>query len=210
MTAAAETDPHADWAPIVVGGPLPMDVATTLMQLIGAAWPSAVIDTSGRHAGQLSRWDSPALVMLIDPKARAKRVTKKQVAEAKQYDDGEGGSLVAITEEDGHTVVKMGDTPEELQLFLGGVAHDLFAQIGGDNYVEWTVRTGDGAHTYVLSIARSKRQTPHALRTKAEKDLEELRAAVRDILAAYPAGCVGLGCGGWDDFAPRLRALVGE
>lgn len=37
-----------------------------------------------------------------------------------------------------------------------------------------------------------------------------LRTAARNLLAAYPTGCDGLGCGGWDDLAAPLRAALDQ
>jgi len=44
-----------------------------------------------------------------------------------------------------------------------------------------------------------------AERDEARAVLAALREAVEGLLGAYPTGCDGLGCGGWDDLAADLH-----
>lgn len=162
-------DAHQDWTPIRIATPLPMDVAGTLMQLIGTAYPSAVIDTSGVRGFDREY----ALVMKVDPAERARRVTKKQVAEAK-CDADPDVDVDFIGFEEGWLATS---TPEELSLHLGGIAHELFTKTeGAVNFVEWSVKTEDGDR-YVLSISKSKAQMPSALLAAANERIAELEAA---------------------------------
>jgi len=161
-------DPHKDWTEIRIATPLPMDVAGTLMQLIGTAYPSAVI-VSTPAGGMFDR--EYALVMKVDPAQRAKRVTKKQAEEAKPDDIEHETDFLGF--DNGWISAS---PPEELGLYLGEIAHQMFTSTDGAiNYVEWEVRAGE-QDRYVLSVAKSKEQTPHALRTKAEARVAELEA----------------------------------
>lgn len=156
-----------DWTEVNIAAPLPLDVAGTLLSLIGAAYPSCVINT----AGAKDRWsDRPeyALQLRIDPTERAKRVTKKQAAEL--VDDASDVDVLGF--DDGWLSTA---TPDELGLALGGIAHAMFtATDGAINYVEWQVHTKDKDHRYVLSVAKSKGQTPHAMLTAAKERLTAL------------------------------------
>lgn len=119
-------DDKADWTPIVIEGPLPMGVAGALMQLIGAAWPDAVIDTSGKHAPFARK---ASFVMLVDPRAKPKEVAPDEAAaiaeEAEPGPDGADATFNGFTEEDGRLVM-LGAGAEDLCLYLGqrGPAHD--------------------------------------------------------------------------------------
>jgi hypothetical protein len=164
------------WARIDVALPLPMEVAGTLMTLIGTAWPDARVDTNGRHGYGLS--------MLVDPRVKPKRVTKKAAAEIKAANDPEGaeGATFDGFSSDGEGVTAHVGTPEEIALFIGGMVHDMLSQVeGATNYFEWQVHTESGDR-YVLAAGRSKGQTPGAL-------LAEAKAHVKALLAhPHPEG----------------------
>lgn len=198
-----ETD-TAGWTPIVVVGSMPMDVAGTLMTLIGSAWPSARIDTTGRH---LPYSTASGLVMLIDPKERPRHVTKKGArAIQQQHARAEGEESAQFGRiKDGTLSLQ---APEELMLHLGDVAHIICDNLAGENYIEWEVRAQPvdaPEQTYVLSIARSKGQTPHALRTRAEIELNAVRVRVRALADAMARGLVED-----EACASEVRALIGE
>jgi hypothetical protein len=164
----------SNWTRINVALPIPLDVAATLMTLIGTAYPTAVVDTTS--AGF-------ALSMKIDPKERARKVSKKQAAELLATRDDEFGDT------DFHGFNDNGGidlaTPAELSHHLGHMAHQMFTQTDGAiNYVEWEVRTapdenGDDER-YVLTIAKSKEQTPGSLLAEAKKRISELEAMLAD------------------------------
>lgn len=202
----------SDWTPIVIRGPLPMDVAGTLMTLIGTAYPSAVIDGSGEH---LRGWGSAerAFVLLIDPKERARTVSERAAAEAKVDAEDAPGDALGFTAENDAAILHT-SAPEDLCRILGGYAHHIFEAMAGDNYIEWEVRhqpEGQAYYSrYVLSVARSKGQTPHALRTKAQGELDQLRAAVRELADDLEADCPGAPDKHRTCVGARVRALVGE
>lgn len=172
------------WAEIRVETPLPMEVAGTLMQLIGTAWPDAMVRTD---AGR-------ALTMVVDHTRRPKKVTKKatkaivagQAAEQDEAVAAGVGDSDFLGFNDGWVTLA---PPEELSLHLGAVcARMLESAEGAVNYLEWEVREparddGTPGARYVLSAARSKGQTPHALRTRAETELADLRARLRQEAA---------------------------
>lgn len=175
------------WAEIRVETPLPMEVAGTLMQLIGTAWPDAQIRTDG---GRMA-FGGRALTMLVDHRRRPKKVTKKAAKaivgqNADQADEAAAagvGDAEFLGFDDGWVSMS---APEELQLHLASVCmHLLDGNEDAVNYLEWEVRTratdDAPARSFVLSAARSKGQTPHALRTRAETELADLRAQVRDL-----------------------------
>lgn len=195
----------SDWIPVVLVGSMPMDVAGTMMTLVGTAWPNAVIDTTGKH---LPYSTASGLVMLIDPKQRPRKVSKAAARAIQQEHALAPGEQAAqfLRLKDGTLST---EAPEELMLHLGDVAHVIFEHAAGDNYIEWEVRAQpvDAPEArYVLSVARSKGQTPHAMRARAEAELEDLRARVRTLAAAIDKGLVA----GDDACASEVRALVGE
>lgn len=177
------------WAEIRVATPLPMEVAGTLMQLIGAAWPDAQVRTD---RGRGTFGDDYALTMLVDHRRRPKKVTKKaaqvivgeQNATRDEADAAGVGDSDFLGFDDGWVSTS---APEELSKFLGGIAHQLIGHYeGAVNYLEWEVHVqpeGEARASYVLSIARSKGQTPGALRTKAEEELADARAQLAAIRA---------------------------
>lgn len=197
-------DPHADWHTIRVAGPLPMGVAGALMQLIGSAWPESVIDTSGRGDRRRPRrvhYGQDALVMLVPPKA-AKRVTKKAAkairAEAEEAE--ETGELFGF---DGGWV-KIAP-PEELGLYLGSVAKAMLdAHEDAVNYVEWEVRDRESLERTVLSVARSKGQTPHALRMAAEAERDQVRALLIEAVSFLDSSAAPV------DLETRIMRALGE
>jgi hypothetical protein len=199
-----ETNEHAGWVPVILAGAMPMDVAGTMMTLIGSAWPTAVIDTTGRHLPPYTR---DGLVMLIDPRQRARKVSKKAAREIQQeHARGEGEEAARFLRLKDGTLTMT--APEELMLHLGDVAHVICQGAAGDNYIEWEVRAQPvdaPEQTYVLSIARSKGQTPHALRTRAEAELDALRARVRALADSMERGLVED-----EACASEVRALIGE
>lgn len=204
--------PEPRYSYIRIGLPLPVDVFATLGNLIDKAWPGADIITDPEKAGVPREfwpgWRGGEQLIRIDTTRKPKAVSKKAAQEtaAENYvEDDEERLTTGGIDEDGW--VKM-SAPEDLQMHLGLVAHTILEGTQGAlNYLEWQMSDPDG-NTTVLSVARSKGQTPHQLRMKAEAERDELREAVRELLAMYPGGCDGLGCGGWDDVVPRLRALV--
>jgi hypothetical protein len=198
--AARLIDPDtADWARIEVGTPLPLSVAATLVQLVGAAWPNSVLITKDHP--RFGWAPETALVMLVDHRKAPKRVGKRAAAALAAEvapEPGEDVPFGGFTEEDGRLVMHAG-SPEDLQKELGAIVHTLMSAYPVEqapNYLEWTLDwPGDEDHPrarYVLCAARSAQQTPHALRAQAEAELARERAAhaaLRARVEEYLADC---------------------
>jgi hypothetical protein len=155
--------------------PLPLDMVGTVMGLIGAAYPTAKLDTRGGHQ----------LVALIPESARARKVSKKAAEALKEPapdDPTENGDLASINADGSFGLIPH----EEVRMRLAEMmARVLDADGGaGENYIEWAVHDlEDPSNRYVLYAARSRKQTPHALRQRAEADLAAARAEVEQLRA---------------------------
>lgn len=167
-------DEEEAWTRIRINAPLPMGVAGALISMIGAAWPDSKMETHTSYS----------LSFLI-PKKRPQNVDEeflgllgKQATEPET--DGEflgeflgwDGGMLAFA------------PPEELCLHLGNVAHAIMKshEPAAVNHVEWTILTGteEDDPSYVLSVSRSKQQTPLAMRLAAEKEVKRLSRLLRD------------------------------
>lgn len=185
----------ADWAQINVELPLPLEVAGALMELIGTAWPDAMVSTE-RRFGDFN--GDRALSMRVNHRRRPKKVSKRKAAaivgqNADQADEATAagvGDADFLGFDDGWVSLA---APAELSLHLGSVcAHLLDANEDAVNYLEWEVREparddGTPGARYVLSAARSKGQTPHALHTRARDELADLRAKIHKEARALDA-----------------------
>lgn len=169
---------HSDdckWTSIQIRGPLPMGTAGALMQLIGSAWPEAMIETS----------DNYALSMSI-PKSQAQTVDQEFIDTIrKSAHEADHEPMNFLGFRDGWVAFA---PPEEMCLALGEVAHAIMVRSDLEivNHLEWTVLTGKEPDdpSYVLSISRSREQTPLAMRKKAEAEVERLQAAL-NIMQAH-------------------------
>ena len=174
---------HEGWHEITVATPLPMSVAGILMQLIGAAWPEAII----RPTKKVRFGVEPVFTMLVPP------VSPQEVTPEEAQDIRAGAEEAAFTgfrlDDENHAWVGTAP-PEELTLFLGEMAHRIFAEMGGINYVEWQVRSRTGAFTghYTLTVTKEGGKTPHTLRKEAEEERDELRAAIQHIVDNWESG----------------------
>jgi hypothetical protein len=182
---------------IALGMPMPVDVFATLGDLINKAWPGADIIVDAAAAGvppevmnQLGiGWGGirGAQIIRIPTSRKGRRIAKRDaqaiVEENTRELDAEDGRL--NFEGFSESGVGFSGMPEELQLRLGdkGMAI-LAAHEGAINYVEWEVRATDGTGA-VLCIARSKGQTAHALRTKAEDKIARALARIEKVDALY-------------------------
>lgn len=158
--------------------PLPMDIAGTLMKIVGLTWPNTVIkDGSGEHG-----WRSEhQLVFDIPDEDRHKSPKKQAKYEAtKQHLSPHDGELTKLGPNN------IGVSPvEHLATHWVNMAKQAFEVMDAPNYLEATVRdkTADGFQEYVFYVAKSKDQTPHALRLKAEKERDDLQAQLDERLS---------------------------
>lgn len=157
-----------------IEAPLPLNFAGALMTLIGSAWPDTQMSTN------TSRGIAMELLVPNDPPVDVDAECLEEIRKSAETAEMEV-ELQGV--HDGWLAFA---PPEELQLHLGGVAHSIMcATEGATNYVEWTITTGTepADPSYVLSIARSKLQTPHELRMAAEKKLEQRERQCEQYLA---------------------------
>lgn len=154
--------------------PLPMSVTGTLMNLIGAAWPDAMLVdnqegflTGGKH------------MVLRIPEAPAANVSEEQLAAAK-VEPGEDDVNVHELGPQGISVTR----PEQLSEIMLEIMRAGFEEHpDAVNYLENSVLDPKAGKEYVLIFARSKGQTPHELRMAAEAKLESARADVhREVM----------------------------
>lgn len=151
---------------IKIATPLPSNVVLTLGTLIEAAWPGAQLAVNeDRTASQIVfRIDNSARQAVAEEDAAAMLVTATE-------DDVEITGLGP----DGVSVL----TPTDVAANLLPAIKAAFEEFpDAENYLEIPVYDpADGAR-YVLTFARSKAQTPHELRVRAERDLADARAAI--------------------------------
>jgi hypothetical protein len=171
MTRARRTP---DPTRIAIDLPLPLDVAGTLSALIGLAYPSAKIDTRGGRQ----------LWFMVDGADRARMPGKKRAAAVKEYapeDPVEGGDVTHV-DGTGWSVAPH----EDVALALADMVTRILDADGeaGENYLEWQLSDRkDPSKQYVVYAARSKAQTPHALRTAAERALAQCQRELADARA---------------------------
>lgn len=160
--------------PIRIGLPLPFDVVASLSYAFDAMYPDSKIKTSA-HPGEM--------VILIDDEHRRPRVGKKKLRDAKVTAEAGIADVQVLGWEDDHLALS---TPEELSLMLAApCAHLIAAFEDAVNYVELEVEH-DG-NRYTVAACRSRGQTPHALRMKAEQERDEARAEVDRLRAELEA-----------------------
>lgn len=162
---------------ISIGLPLPMPVYGTLVKLVGAAYPDAMM--GGGDDGRF-------LTFYIPKSAVAKRVSKA-AAKAVEPDEATNGVDVIRTGPDGLGLSITRQLANDYVI----AARETFAENpGAVNYVEHTVIDAKTHDRYVLTFARSPKQTPHELRMAADREADQARrdsAALEERLAQYRA-----------------------
>jgi hypothetical protein len=168
-------EPGDDDTVISIRLPLPMPVYGTMMKLVGAAYPDALLGDARYGDG---------LNFIIPKGVTAKRVSK---AAAKAIEPEEGTDDVDV----------LSAGPEDIGLSLSRkiaddyvvAARETFKENpAGTNYVEHLVIDRENHRRYVLIFAQSPKQTPHELRMAAERELGEARqrhAELEAELAEY-------------------------
>lgn len=170
MTVHADPDTSSmerveDLTDIRIDGPLPASVVGTLIKLIGAAWPDAMMADPGRGGG-----------LLFKVRGKAKKVKKKNLKQLKMKPI-EDDTLVNTAGPDGISVAP----PEVLAAAMLDGARAAFSEYpDAENYLESVVIDREENKRYVMIFARSKEQTPHELRMAAEQKLTTARADVAD------------------------------
>ena len=150
--------------------PLALSIAGPLCQAIGTLWPGAMVSTT----------ESDALVMTVPDKG-PQRLTKKAAREILGADDHDHDGAITRSGP-GKLTVTPDDAWDELALF----AYVVLTASGAINYVEREVTDRETGERFVVIAARSPGQTPHVLRMKAERGLQEANAGAWD--EGYRAG----------------------
>lgn len=155
------------YSEIRIGAPLPLDIAGNVISAIGALYPNTTMSTNtGRDAlvFNIPNGDREAADERLNDIEKAEPVTGPDT----DFIGFEGGAVVT-------------STPEEASLAMGNLAASMLVVEGAVNYLEAEVRDSDGQQ-YVVCAARSKGQTPHKLRLKAEAAREAAEQKVSDLL----------------------------
>lgn len=161
-----------------IGLPLPIGVAATLGNLIDAAYPGAVIDTTA----------GPGVMRLLLPTAArsGKRLSRKAAA-----------AHVVPSSDDDPQVLGWGPTDDGVQATFSApqtlaatllplVKETLDDTDGAVNYIEQTLTDASAPdRQYVVIACRSAQQTPHALRQRAEQQRDAALALADDLLRAH-------------------------
>lgn len=166
---------------ITLGGSIPLDVASTLMRLVGAAYPSTRVSSDHRgmvfHIDHVDRVEDAAV---FDRAAELKVAADEWTLDTYLRQLGDGAIEVTL--------------PQILTATMVGLAEGMFADHGQDvNYLETTcASTTLPGQRWAVIAARSPGRTPHELRQQAETRAERLEAEnarLRAELDAATAGC---------------------
>lgn len=142
--------------------PLPLDLAGTLLNLIGAAYPKAQVRMSGSH-----------MTVAIDPADRIPDGDLETYLESFTPSMLEPGVGETLLQRDGVSA------PEWLAHVLGEIAQA--ALDNAPNYIEAPLRLTATSGEMVMTVARSEGQTPHALRMAAEARVSQLEDKLKDL-----------------------------
>lgn len=142
---------------VIVSSPAPMNVAGTVLALLGAAYPQAQFCSP--RPGEALRVEVPRDADPAPVKDPASHVVQ-----------------VLRIDPDGLSF----ETPQQLASMLCEVVEQAFTDVPeAENYLEMPLTWESSRRRYVMTFARSADQTPHALRRAAEAraDAAEARAA---------------------------------
>ncbi|WUT94725.1 hypothetical protein SUAREZ_77 [Mycobacterium phage Suarez] len=198
--------PKDDPVKVRIRLPLEMDVASTLIKIIGKTWPRTIIGTPESDLLQ-----DRELVLLIDQQDRHKSAkAAKKYRELRENASPWTGWLTKLSP-DG-----VGIAPEEwLTKTWAHIARQMFEQNpAAANYTESTVFDAETGQRYVFWCARSEGQTPHELRMAAEKRAEELETENAELklqiaIAQKTIERMRTGAGALDTEGPAAEADEG-
>lgn len=162
---------------------LPFSVVTTLADLIGAAYPDAVM-VPGRGLNiEIPDARAPRKVTKKNARATRARIEEEYARDTDSTDPADTPQFAGW---DGRSVEAT--VPDKLTSELLRIVRGVLDTQAAANYVELDLsvqlRGSDQWEPFLLTLARSPRQTPHALRHAAEQHaarLEELLAAMVDM-----------------------------
>ena len=147
---------------IQIALPLPMDVAGTVMRVIGMAYPEALMEGRDRH-----------MTFLIPEGARPRKGSKAK-AKPEQRDDVDSELLELGPE--GISIT----TPEVLAAAALDIMRTSFEQFpDAKNYLEQRCYDRQTHKGYVMTFQRAEGKTPHEMRQQAEAKLARVEAAIK-------------------------------
>jgi hypothetical protein len=153
--------------------PLPLDVSSTLLKIIGLTYPGTLIADDGHD------WKHERQLVLHIPHSERHRNAKgrKKYLAEKDERDAWVGSLTELGPN------SVGVSPHEsLVKMWVDLARETMAMFpDAENYLETTAFDKATNDRYVFYVARSEKQTPHALRLKAEERVAELERRVQEL-----------------------------
>lgn len=142
--------------------PLPMDVAGTLMRIIGTSYPAALMEGN-----------SGTMTFLIPAKARPRKVSAK--ASKPDHVEDTQANLLEIGPE-GVSI----STPEVLAAAALQIMKGSFEQYpDAKNYLEQRCYDRETNRGYVMTFQRVEGNTPHEMRQKAESKVARIEAAIK-------------------------------
>lgn len=142
---------------ITLGLPLPLDVMTTLCNLIGSAYPNSMMKMGHRTVDVII--DDAERVEDLADLDTAKQLASEFSLDARFEGVSDDGMKLALPE------------------YLAKTFATMFIRLFADNplainYLEMLVNSPDDGEQYAVHIARSKGQTPHELAQKYKADLQ--------------------------------------
>lgn len=165
-----------DYVVLDVGLPLPLDVSSTLLNVIGTAYPGAMIDTTV-PADNLGREVMRLRIPNADRYADAP--SRERIGAARKVVESENEGILASVRE-GIAVA----TPDAVKHQVGLLASRLFADNpAAVNYVQMEMQVGDPdtRERFVLTVQRADAKSPHQLRVEAEARVAELENEIRRL-----------------------------
>jgi hypothetical protein len=142
--------------------PLPMDVASTVMRLIGMAYPEALMEGHDR-----------SMTFLIPEGARPRKGSKNK-AKPEQRDDVDSELLELGP--DGISIT----TPGVLAAAALDIMRTSFEQFpDAKNYLEQRCYDRETHKAYVMTFQRAEGNTPHEMRQRAEDKLKRIEAVIK-------------------------------
>lgn len=158
---------------ITVGLPLPMDVAGTVMKLIGTAYPNASISNgAGGMNFSIPYGDRPKEL----PEDFSPETQLENSAEVLSFGPDENGALTLGI-----------STPSDLAEICFEVMRTSFeGNPDALNYLETKCYDRNNHDFYIMTFQRGKGKTPHEMRQLAETKLEEANAKIDELRNVNP------------------------
>ena len=155
--------------------PLPIDITATLINIIGLTYPGAVIKDDSNDKG----WRSENRLVLNIPDKERHKSPKKAEKYAKRRKHLDADTEATINEL-GPNAVAFG-LPTHLASIFIAMARAWFEQTpDAKNYIETKLHDVEGPNTWLFTVPKNPEQSPHELRTKAEKGQAKAEKALTD------------------------------